>query len=81
MLKWPLDEPIPATLGTNIPSYMSPLWTYNQEVQLEACTTALDWYELFSLEWLLHVEEQSRNYTMAMGRHSHLQHITTDNIR
>ena len=44
----------------SIPNYQAPLWTYDQEVWLEACHTALNWYEVFSSrEWLLQVVEQS----------------------
>ena len=41
-LEWQMAEPIPTPLGTSIPSYTSPLWTYDQEVQLETCTPALN---------------------------------------
>ena len=58
---WQLDGPTPATLNTNMLSYISPLWTHNQEVQLGAYNTTLDWYKLFSSrEWLDHVEQQTR---------------------
>ena len=42
-LEWQFDEPIPGKLGTNIPDYNAPLWTHEQEVRLDKCTTALDW--------------------------------------
>ena len=62
-LEWQFDEPIPGKLGTKIPNYTAPIWTYDQEVRLEECTTALHWYKVFSSrEWLLYVEEQSQNY-------------------
>ena len=74
--------PEPGLLGVNIHPYEAPIWTDDQEEQLEACHTALDWYKVFSSsEWLQHVVEQSRNYAVAMGRASQLTHITADNIR
>ena len=81
-MEWQFDEPIPGKLGTNIPDYNALRWTHKQEVRLDKCTTALDWYKVFSSrEWLEYVEDQSWNYAMAMGRESQLQHITIDNIR
>ena len=58
----------PGLLGANIPEYTPPLYTYEQEVLMEACNTALDWYQLFSpVEWLDYVTEQTRYYAISRG--------------
>ena len=73
----------PGLLGTNIPVYTPPHYTYEQEIELEACKTALDWYELFSpVEWLDYVTGQTMSYAISMGRSNKtLASLTKENIR
>ena len=81
-MEWKLDEPIPAKLGSKIPDYNKPKWTPKQMERLDDCSTALDWYEVFSTpEWLDTMFNQSQIYAVSMGRVRDLQHITKDNIR
>ena len=81
-LEWEEEGTIPPTLCTNIPTYSPPVWSPDQEMMLEDCKTALDWYELFSSrQWLDEVVEQSRLYAISRGRESQLPLITPDNIR
>ena len=72
----------PGLLGANIPEYTPPMYTYEQEVLMEDCNTALDWYQLFSpLEWLDYVTEQTRSYAISRGRNNKLASLTKENIR
>ena len=69
-------------LGVNIPVYEAPQWSYEQQVQMEACETSLDWYEIFSSrEWMQKVQDQALKYAIYSGRNAQLPHITIDNIR
>ena len=56
--------------GSTSPPYDPPHYTYEQEVMLEACNTALDWY----------VTDQTRSYAISRGRVNKLASLTEEKI-
>ena len=72
----------PGLRGQVVQLYDAPAFTTEQEIRMEDCKTALQWYELFSPpEWLEYVTEESRKYAVLQGRENKVPVITKENIR
>ena len=56
-------------LGSNLPQYVAPEYTNEQNEQMNVCKNALHWFKIFSTPWW-----KSQKYAVLSGREGNPQY-------